>query len=364
METLKPKKQLLDLAEYQPGKPIEEVKRELGLTEVIKLASNENPFGSSPKAKAAIQEEMANLQLYPDGHTQALRTALAERFNVAENQLIFGCGSDELVAFVARTFLSPGDETVMADVTFTQYRSNAVIEGASVIEVPLVNGVHDLPSMAAAVTEKTKVIWVCNPNNPTGTYNTEKDLLAFLDAVPKEVLVVLDEAYVEYVAAEDYPRSLDLLNSYPNLLILRTFSKIYGLAALRIGYGIADATLIGYLNKVREPFNVNRLAEKAALAALQDDAFIASCQEKNRQGMRQYVDFCERHGLAYYPSQTNFILIFFGVDDRELFQSLLRRGLITRSGTALGIPKTLRITVGSQEQNEKMIKALEEILFK
>jgi len=359
---MQPKQRILNAPVYQPGKPIEDVKREYGLTEVIKLASNENPYGCSPKAKEAIVSQLDNLAIYPDGASLQLRWDLAEFLGVKPEQLIFGNGSDENLLMIARAFLSEGTNTVMAMPTFSQYRSNAIIEGAELIEVPLKDGVHDLEAMAAAVNEQTRVVWVCNPNNPSGTIVTTAELEAFLKKVPKEVLVVLDEAYYEYVVDPEYPQTVPMLADYPNLIILRTFSKIYGLATMRVGYGIASEEIVSALEHVREPFNTGTLGQAAARAALHDQEFVVSCREKNRAGMKQLTDRFDEWGLQYYPSQTNFVLVNLNQDSNEVFKKLLSRGIIVRSGSALGHPGYQRITIGTAEQNEKLLRALEEIV--
>jgi histidinol-phosphate aminotransferase len=357
-----PKQRILGAPVYQPGKPIDDVKREFGLTEVIKLASNENPFGCSPKAKEAIAAQLDTLAIYPDGASLMLRWELAEFLGVKPAQLIFGNGSDEVVQMIARAYLEQGTNTVMATPTFSQYRSNAIIEGAELIEVPLKNGVHDLEAMAAAINDQTRVVWVCNPNNPSGTIVTRDELEAFLQKVPKDVLVVLDEAYYEYVVDPAYPQAVPMLEHYPNLIILRTFSKIYGLAALRIGYGIASEEIVGHLDHVREPFNTNTLAQAAARAALQDQAFVEECRKRNREGMKQLTDRFDEWGLSYFPSQTNFVLVDLQQDSDAVFRKLLEQGIIVRSGRALGFPGYQRITVGSAEQNEKVLQALGSIV--
>lgn len=357
------KEQLLTLTPYQPGKSIESVKRQYHLDKIVKLASNENPFGCSDKALAVL-ENSASLALYPDGYATLLREELAAFLDVAENELIFGNGSDNLIQMISRALLHPNASTIMADHTFSQYKHNAVIEGAIIKEVPTINGEHDLEGMLAAIDEQTNLIWVCSPNNPTGTYISEQKLTSFLDKVPEHILVVLDEAYYEYVVAEDYYDSISLTRKYQNLIVLRTFSKIYGLAALRIGYGVACPAIIQALEPAREPFNVNVLGQLAAASALADQEFVERCKEKNRQGLAQFYDFCHKNSLSYYPSQTNFILIDFKVDADQVFQFLLERGFIVRSGIALGFPTSLRITIGSFEQNEGVLTALEEFLTK
>ncbi|KYD28435.1 MULTISPECIES: histidinol-phosphate transaminase [Geobacillus] len=358
------KESLRGLSPYQPGKSIEEVKREYGLSEIIKLASNENPYGSSPAVKAAIAARLDHLAFYPDGYARTLREKVAKHLGVKETQLLFGNGSDEVVQIVCRAFLEPGANTVMATPTFPQYRHNAVIERADVREVPLVDGRHDLEAMLNAIDGNTRIVWICNPNNPTGTYVNETELRAFLDRVPPHVLVVLDEAYYEYVTAADYPQTVPLLNEYEQLLIMRTFSKAYGLAALRVGYGIANESLIRAIEPAREPFNTSTIAQAAAVAALDDQAFIRVCVERNRAELERYYRFCEENGLKYYPSQTNFLFMEVGVDGDEVFRYLLERGVIVRSGRALGLPNGVRITVGTKEQNDRVFTLLSEMLGK
>lgn len=355
---MKVKEHIIGLPSYQPGKPIEEVQKEFGLEKVIKLASNENPFGASKLAVEAIQEAALNTAIYPDGYAARLREKVAKFYGVNENQLVFGNGSDEVIQFLCRALLSKDENIVTAHPTFSQYKLNAKIEGAEVIEVPLKDGVHDLEAMLGAINEKTTIVWVCNPNNPTGTYVNEEAFISFLEKVPSNVLVVSDEAYYEYVSAPDYPETIPLLKKFDNLMILRTFSKAYGLAALRIGFGIGNPQLISQIDPVRPPFNTNAIAHAAAIAALDDQEFIKECYEKNLQGIRQYVEFCEKYNLKYYPPQGNFILIDFETPGNVLFQYLLERGIIVRSGEALGFPTCLRITVGSKEENEELIREL------
>ncbi|MBN8250215.1 histidinol-phosphate transaminase [Priestia flexa] len=362
---MKVKEQLLTLSPYKPGKPIEEVKKEYNLETVVKLASNENPYGCSNRVKEAIYEELNHMALYPDGYSAELRTALAEYLHVKDEQLIFGNGSDEVIQIICRALLSPETNTVMATPTFPQYRHNAVIEGAEIREVPLRNGDHDLSAMLSAIDEQTTVVWVCSPNNPTGTYVKQKDLMEFIKQVPKHTLIVMDEAYYEYAAQEeDFPQTVDLLDEYENLIVLRTFSKAYGLASLRIGYGIANEALLQRIEPAREPFNTSRMAQKAAVEALKDQDFINECKRKNEDGLQQYYAFCEKNGLNYYPSYTNFVLIDFGQPGDEVFQFLLERGYIVRSGNALGFPTSARITIGTKEQNEQIIQLLQEYVSK
>ncbi len=356
------KQQLLTLTPYQPGKSIEAVKKEFNLEHIVKLASNENPFGCSKKVLAAIENYQKSYAIYPDGYATNLREALSKFLNVEQEELILGNGSDNLIQIIARALLDQNSSTVMAVPTFSQYRHNAVIEGANIKEVPLNNGNHDLKGMLAAIDDRTNIVWVCSPNNPTGTYIPEKELVDFLEKVPAETLVVLDEAYHEYVDAEDYYDSISLTRRFDNLIVLRTFSKIYGLASLRIGYGIANPAIIKALEPAREPFNVNSFGQLAACTALSDQEFIHQCKKTNRKGLEQFYQFCETNQLTYFPSQGNFILIDFKVDGDKVFQYLQRKGYIVRSGKALGFPTSVRITVGSFEENEGVLKAISQFL--
>lgn len=354
--------QIKTLKPYQPGKTIESVKKEYGLEKVVKLASNENPYGCSKKAIEAIQNSLHELAIYPDGYATELRKAVAKKLGVNEESLVFGNGSDEVIEILSRSILQKGDNIVTAWPTFSQYRHNATVEGAEIIEVPLKDGVHDLNEMAKAINEKTKIIWVCNPNNPSGTYVTNEELVQFLKQVPSHVLVVLDEAYKEYVVAEDFPDSIALLKDFSNLMVLRTFSKAYGLAALRVGFGVGNETLVTRLNAVREPFNNVRMSQFAATAALSDEAFIEQCRIKNRAGLDKFYAFCKENGLKYYPSQTNFILIDMEKQGDEVFEALLKQGYIVRSGEALGFPTCVRITVGTEEEVDGVIASLKQLL--
>ncbi|WP_145148808.1 MULTISPECIES: histidinol-phosphate transaminase [Paenibacillus] len=358
---MKPKSQIVNLPVYQPGKPIEEVKRELGLDQVIKLASNENPYGSSPAALEAITREMTNISIYPDGSSVELTGVLASHLGVERNNLIFGCGSDEIIALITRAFFLPGDETIMADQTFSVYKSNADIEGAVTIEVPLKDGTHDLSAMLAQISDKTKAVWVCNPNNPTGTIISEQELTAFMDRVPAHVMVILDEAYYEFVTDEAYPQSVPLIERYPNLVILRTFSKIYGLASLRIGYGIARPEIIDLINRVREPFNTSRFGQVAATAALLDQEFVQECSKRNATDRDFLQNEFTRLGLSYFPSQGNFIMVDLNMPSATAFQSLLKQGIIVRPGFHV-YPTYIRVSVGTSEQNRAFVTALENTL--
>jgi histidinol-phosphate aminotransferase len=359
---MKPKSSIRNIPIYQPGKPIEEVKREYGLSEVIKLASNENPYGCSSQVWESLTNIKDQLQYYPEDTAPELTEKLAEHLEIDPRRLIFGNGSDEVIQMICRTYLEPGCESIMAEHTFSRYEANVRIEGATVVKVPMTDGTHDLEAMAAAITERTKVIWICNPNNPTGTFVTHQALADFLDQVPEHVLVVLDEAYYEYVIDESYPDSLSLLDYNPQLIVLRTFSKIYGLASFRIGYGVAHPDVLKNLHSVREPFNTNRLAQMAALAALEDQSFVYSCRRQNRAALKQMEEFLDQRGYHYYPSQTNFLLFDTGFPAEEAFTYLLERGIVTRRGDQLGFPTYLRVNTGTEEQTTRFIEELNEFL--
>ncbi|MCL1990204.1 MAG: histidinol-phosphate transaminase [Defluviitaleaceae bacterium] len=341
------KPQMKKLEMYVPGKS----------TGGIKLSSNENPFGASPKIREVLAQ-FNTFERYPDGGTTLLKEKLAAFLNVEKNQLIFGAGGDEVIQMISRSVLSPGDNIIQAFPTFPQYEHHAIIEDADIQNIPLKNGVHDLDGMLAAVNPKTKMIWVCNPNNPTGTYVNEVDLKNFLDAVPTQVLVVVDEAYVEYVTAKDFPNTIPLLAQYPNLVILRTFSKVYGLASFRIGYGIGNVDFIQDLEVGRLPFNTSAIAQEAAAVALDDQAFVEASMTANTAGLLQYVDFLEEAGVPYYPSQANFIFIpsprKLGL---EIGAKLMDAGYIVRS-----FPRGIRITIGTKADNEGIIACLKEHL--
>ncbi|HWC51791.1 MAG TPA: histidinol-phosphate transaminase, partial [Nitrospira sp.] len=295
------------LSPYVPGKPIEELQREFGLARVIKLASNENPLGPSPKALAVIPEGVATLHRYPDGGAFSLRESLANRWKVTADQVIVGNGSDEILGLLARTFLSPGDEAVMADHTFVIYRMEVMAAHGKAVVVPLVQWRHDVKAMTAAITERTRLIFICNPNNPTGTMVSAEEVAQLLARVPEHVVVVFDEAYFEYVRSSQFPDSMAYVRQGRNAIVLRTFSKIYGLAGLRIGYGVTTPEIANFLNRVRPPFNANSLAQRAALAALDDDEHVAKSRAVNQAGMEQVVSGLRGLGLAPIPSEANFV---------------------------------------------------------
>ncbi|HIW34506.1 MAG TPA: histidinol-phosphate transaminase [Candidatus Paenibacillus intestinavium] len=359
---MRPKMNVMRLPLYEPGKSIEEVKRELGLTEVIKLASNENPFGCSPRVTEAIRVELENIYRYPDSNAVDLRLRLAEIVGIQPNQIIFGAGSDEVILMLARAYLAEGDESIMSTHSFPLYKHNSELENAVCIEIPHMDGKHDLHGMLSNINERTKMIWICNPNNPTGTMISHSELKYFLRNTPPHVLVVVDEAYSEYVLSKDYANGIRLLKDYSNLVLLRTFSKIYGLASMRIGYGIGHSDVIRTVNKVREPFNTNRFAQVAALASLEDQAFVESCRWHNREGIIQLCSEFDKMGLNYLEPHGNFILVDVQQPAEMVFDELLKKGIIIRGGDAFEFPTHIRVTVGNTEQNNKFVRSLREVI--
>ncbi|MED1471955.1 histidinol-phosphate transaminase [Bacillus salipaludis] len=356
------RKEIENLDVYIPGKPIEEVQRELGLEKIIKLASNENPYHCSNKAKQAMLEEIHRAGLYPEGMAPALTEKLAHQFNIDRKRILVGNGSDEIIRLLTRSYIRASDEVIMADVTFPRYETNVFIEGGKPIKVPLLHGVHDLEWMFKAITANTRMIFICNPNNPTGTIVSEEELRTFIERVPKHILLIIDEAYYEYVTDKDYLQTVPLLDEYPNLIILRTFSKIYGLASLRIGYGMMHPSMVQELVKVKEPFNTNRFAQAAAIASLEDLDFVETCKRKNEEGRKYLENELEKMGLGYFPSQGNFLMVKINRSGDELFQSLLKQGIIVRSGVPLGYPETIRVSIGTEEENRAFISALKRVM--
>jgi len=349
---------IASLSPYVPGKPIEELQRELGLARVIKLASNENPLGPSPKALAALVGGHDSLHRYPDGGAYRLRQALADRWKVSLDHIILGNGSDEVLGLLARTFLAPGDEAVMADQTFVIYKMEVTAAHGKAVIVPLVNWTHDLDGMAKAITPKTRLVFLCNPNNPTGTMVAADAVARFMAQVPENVIVVFDEAYLEYVRDPHFPDSLQYVTQGRNAIVLRTFSKIYGLAGLRIGYGITTPEITNCLNRVRPPFNANTLAQRAALAALGDDEHVAKSRAVNAAGMQQLESGLRALGFAVIPSQANFVYFDVKRDGRRVFDALLREGVIVRhiEGTML------RVTIGQPDENDAFLASLKKVL--
>ena len=354
--------QLRDLVSYEPGKPVEDVARELGLkpSDIIKLASNENPLGPSPKALAAMRETLERSHFYPDGGGYYLRKAIAEKNGFRIENVILGCGSNEIIEFVGHGFLKPGDEVITARHAFAVYKLMATLFGAKTIEVPDPNFAHDLDAMADAITPRTREIFVTNPNNPTGTLISQAEIDRFMDRVPPHVVVVFDEAYYEFL--QEPPDTLKFVREgRQNVVVLRTFSKIQGLANLRIGYGIGSPELIGVLQKTRQPFNVNGIAQEGALAGLQDDEH----QQKTRELTWAGRDYLQREfaalGLEFVPSFANFVLVKVG-DGRAIFKKLLQTGIIVRDMTSYELPEWIRVSVGTMSQNERFIAELKKLL--
>lgn len=347
---------ILALEPYQPGKPIEELERDLGISDSIKLASNEHPFGPSPKVIAAIHAALGETHRYPDGTSFALRGRLATRLEVDPGQLVFGCGGSEILELLAKVLLSPGDEVLYAWPSFAMYPIVAQGMGASSIRIPLdADQCHDLPAMADAVTDKTKLVFVCNPNNPTGTSVGAEQLDAFMERVPEDVVVMLDECYWEFAQRSDFPDSLAWIKRRPATLVLRTFSKIYGLAGLRVGYGVAGPELAEYLQRARHPFNVNRLAEAAAVAALDDREHVERSLQMVLDGRAYLTRELREMGIEVTPSDANFLLARVGMG---VYDVLLQQGVIVRPMTGYGMDDCLRITVGTPEHNERLVKTL------
>ncbi len=354
------------LTPYVPGKPIEEVEREYGVSDVAKLASNENPLGPSPKAVEAAREACAKVSLYPDGAAFYLREALARKLGVTPAEIFVGNGSNELIELMVRTFVLDGEEVLTSAQTFIAYKLAASAHGRTLVEAPMKARFHyDLEALKKLLSRKTKVVFLANPDNPTGTWFLEKDLTPFLDAVPKDTLVVLDEAYVEFVDAPGFQDSLALRKKYPNLVVLRTFSKIHGLAGLRLGYGIARPELVEYIDRVRAPFNVNLVAQAAGVGALGDEAHVARSRALVLEERPFLVAGLSALGATVVPSQGNFVLADFpGQPGKELFEALLREGVVVRPMGGYGFPTAQRITVGLRRENEKLLAALAKVLGK
>jgi histidinol-phosphate aminotransferase len=357
------------LQPYQPGKPESELRREYGLSDIVKLASNENPLGPSPKALAAVREALPDLARYPDGNGFELKTALSTRLGVSPAALTLGNGSNDVLELVARAFLTPEHAAVFSEHAFAVYPivtqaigATARIAKANPPDHEMPYG-HDLAAMRALIDDRTRVVFVANPNNPTGTWLKMAELEKFLEAVPESVIVVVDEAYFEYVEAEmDCPDALRWLDRFPNLIVTRTFSKAYGLAGLRVGYAISHPQVADLLNRVREPFNVNSLALTAATAALDDFEHLERSRAVNRDGMKRLLEFCRRQGLAWLPSAGNFLCVDVGRPGREVFLELLKRGVIARPVDNYGLPRFLRISIGTEAENARLIEALAEVL--
>ena len=345
---------------YRPGKPLKELEREFGIRNGIKLASNENPLGPSKKALSVLKKGLTALHRYPDGSGRALREAIARKFKLEPEQVILGNGSDEIMDLAGKTFLEPDQEAIIGDLTFSLYPICVAAHGGRPISVPLKDGRFDLEAIAARISPRTRLIFLCNPNNPTGTIVRRQDLDWFLAKLPGHVLLVIDEAYAEYADDPEFPNTIDDLKRGAPILVLRTFSKIYGLAGLRVGYGLASETVVEAMNRVRLPFNTNSPAQEAARAALSDEAHLARSLRINREGRRYLSEAFHRLGLRTLPSQANFIFLDVGQDVLTVFERLLKQGVIVRTIK----DRWLRISIGRSVENRRFVKALSDILKK
>ena len=353
---------ILAIKPYSPGKPLEELEREYGISDSIKLASNENPLGPSPLAVKAIKDAIGRLNRYPDGSGHDLVKNIAEKLGVSTGNIVLGNGSDEIIGMLTRALLRPGDEAIMPYPTFLMYNIMVCCAGATPVEVPLKSLSVDLDGIRDRISSRTRMIFICNPNNPTGTVISKKDFKDFLQSIPNEVLLVVDEAYIEFVRDKSCAISIDYLDSGVALVMLRTFSKAYGLAGLRIGYGIMPQEIASLLNRVRQPFNANSLAQVGAGAALEDKAFLGKTVSLIHEGLDFLYTALDRMNIKYFPTQANFFLIDIGKDADEVFEKMLKQGVIVRSMTSYGYPNYIRINVGLHEENVRFLNALEKII--
>jgi len=356
------RKGILNLRPYIPGKPIEEVKRELGLKEVIKLASNETSIGPSPLAVEAIKKEIENINLYPEGSSRLLREKIASNLRLDKEMLIIGNGADNIIDLIGMAFINEDDEVITGEITFPAYETITKIMGGKLISVKLKNFRFDLEEIIQRINKKTKIIFLCNPNNPTGTIVDREEVASFMKKVSQDVIVVFDEAYYNYVEDKNYPNSLSYVLGGKNLIILRTFSKIAGIAGVRIGYGIAKPELIGYLNRAVNPFTTNRLAQVAALASLDDEEHRRKVLKSNQEGKKYLCKELKELGLFYLPTEANFIFIDLKEDSEAIFEKLLKKGVIIRPGKTWGCPNFIRVTIGTCNENQKFIQVLKEAL--
>jgi len=355
------RKHIISIDPYEAGKPIEEIKRQLGLKEIIKLASNENPLGPSPKAVEAIKKTLKGINRYPDSQGYYLKRKLSKVLNLGPDFLILGNGSDELIDIIIKTFVEEDEHIITADFTFLEYRIISSVKNRTVITVPLKYFKYDLDAIKAKIDRKTKLVFIANPNNPTGTYLTRLEIEDFMRDLPDSVMVVFDEAYDAFIDVDDFPNSLGLIRNN-NCIILKTFSKAYGLAGLRIGYAIARPEFASYMEIARQPFNVNSLAQAAAIAALDDDRFLLKTRKVILSGKNYLYDKLKTLGIPYVPSVANFILIDVGRDGVEIFKKMLKFGVIVRDMKQYGLKNFIRVTVGTPRENERFIKVLKKIL--
>lgn len=355
------KENILKIKPYEPGKPIEEVKRELGLKNIIKLASNENPLGPCPKAIAAIKKNLDNLNRYPDGNCFYLKRKIAQNLKINSGNILFGNGSDEIIDIIIKTFLKKDEFVITSKVTFLEYRIITLINAGQIIEVPLKNFTYDLEKIKQKINTKTKLIFIANPNNPTGTYVNRKTLENFLKSIPGNIIVVLDEAYQEFVDVKDFPNGLNYINKY-NLIALRTFSKAYGLSGIRLGYAIAKPQIIQNMEKARQPFNVNYLAQVAGLACFDDKYFLKETKKITLEGKKFLYREFKKLKIPYIPSVANFILIDIKQDGKIFFKKMLKYGVIIRDLKQYGLKNYVRVTIGTKSENKKFIEVLKKIL--
>jgi histidinol-phosphate aminotransferase len=356
------RKGILYLKPYLPGEPIEEVQGKLGLKEIVKLSSNENSSGPSPEAISALEAELENISRYPDPSCTLLRRAMAEKLGVRADMIIVANGCDNIISMIGAAYINEGDEVIMADPTFPVYESVTRIMGGRPVPVKLMNFIHDLDGMAGRIGPKTKLVFLCNPNNPTGTLVPEEALNRFLAALPDHVVLVTDEAYIDYISEKDYPDGISLLGSDLNLITLRTFSKIYGLAGLRIGFAVGRRDLISLLERVREPFTVNRMAQAAALGGLRDEGHVERILRINEEGKAFLYGEFQRLEIDYVPTQANFVFVDFKRDSEGIYHALLKEGVLIRPGSVWGYPTCARITIGAMDENRRFIEKLEGVL--
>lgn len=359
---LKANEYLQKITPYVPGKPIEEVQREFGLKKVIKLASNENNLGLPSSVIKKIKKTVFEAFLYPDGTCFELKKSLAKHYELTEDNFVLGNGSDEILQLIALTYLQDGDEVLLSEGTFSEYKFVAQIVNAGIRAVPLKDYTYDLDGFLKQVTSKTKVIFLCNPNNPTGTYFSQAKLVTFLKKISPEALIVMDEAYYEYASGDDYPETIPLLKEYPNLIILRTFSKIFSLAGFRIGFGIAHPEIIKSLNTVRQPFNINYLAQKAAVEVLKQQGWLSTVFKFNEAGKKYLYAELAKLKVKYLPTKTNFIFIETDRLGVEIFRALLKKGIIIRPMAGFGFEKAIRVSIGTLEECKAFIKEFKKVL--
>ncbi|KJU72289.1 histidinol-phosphate transaminase [Clostridium baratii] len=356
------RKEIKKLAPYIAGKPIDEVKREFSIEKVVKLASNENPYGASPKALNAIKEILNDTGLYPDASSYDLKKEIANKFNVSEEMIFCGAGSDSLIKDICLMLLDKGDESIMGEITFPRYESNTLLMGAVPIKVPLIEGKLDIEEMVNRITDKTKIIWFCNPNNPTGTIFTEKQFSNIISKIPRNITIVMDEAYEEFVTVNEFPNTLELMKKHDNIVLLKTFSKVYGLASLRLGYGIASKEFVSYINRVINAFDCNLYAQKACIQALKDIDHTEFVINQNKIQREYLENEFNKMGLKFLDSHANFIMVNVNGNDKIIHEYLLKKGFIIRPGFLLKMPGWIRVSIGKDEDNKEFIRLLKEAI--